>query len=444
MITRNWLVVLWCALCGALLVGCPEEKGNGGGDLSSETHWMRVCEDNEACGEGAQCICGRCTLPCDADDACEAAGPLSSCVPAEASSTGGLCEGDAATETTAGICLAPCDSVFSCGDVSASLSCQEDVCLPTEPSGDQKACSNSAGCGGGSFCDFGDMETCPEVAGAGICKPLPDVACTEEYDPVCGCDGQTYGNACGAMVAGAAIDHEGECTRDDACPEVFDPVCGADGQTYNNRCEADAAGVEIVSEGECSINCPEIYEPVCGEDGQTYDNRCEADRAGVDIISEGACRVVCDEVVEPVCGVDGLTYYNRCEAEQANVEVASEGACDEPCTDEGPAVCGVDGTSYQNACIAGKVGVEVAHDGPCEQVGLSSCGGNFDCGQGAFCSFGPIQCGTIPEGSGACRPVPNACLAVYEPVCGCDGVTYGNACEAHADLQGAWQEGACE
>jgi len=191
----------------------------------------------------------------------------------------------------------------------------------------------------------------------------------------------------------------GTCTHvPTSCAEDQDPVCGCDLQTYNNPCHAAQSNVSIL------VNMPCEHLDFC------YSN----DQCGDD----GFCRML-----NHTCRGPGVcTYIPRC-----TLELIID------------PVCGCDGQTYFTPCIAGKNRVSVASAGACKGFSSRFCSSDSDCGSGLRCHFAPGSCSP----PGECLPIPELCTAESSPVCGCDSITYDNACRAAVSKANVRSEGAC-
>jgi len=248
-------------------------------------------------------------------------------------------------------------------------------------------------------------------------QPQPDFVCEDDYNPVCACGNIEYKNPCLAEKHfGMSNYYFGPCQCENpsiigtflGCQMVsqnenFDPVCSCDNKTYFNICEAlNRFGSTENRFGPCkcidstfinqNLDCDNIFKPICGCDGYAYQNICEAIYKN-GVIGHNTCKCTETDLIKPTVNCNETFDFDP--------------------------VCGCDGRTYPNKCYAHyKVGITTLNitPGPCANTCKDSI-----------------------------LTVPNfPCANQYEPVCGCDNVTYQNECIARYHFGVIkWKSGTC-
>lgn len=176
-------------------------------------------------------------------------------------------------------------------DAGADLS-ENNVDMSLQDAGEPTLCDDDTPCPDGSFCAH-HSEPCQ---GAGVCQAVP-LDNSGQYEPVCGCDGLTYGNLHTAQSRGVSVLKNGSCE-----PNSFQSCGGLYEAYYGGACETGST-------------CIHSEDDMCG----WYDasGRCER---RPDVCGDGA---------QPVCGCDEKTYVNECQARLIGAGILSRTACDE-------------------------------------------------------------------------------------------------------------------
>ena len=209
-------------------------------------------------------------------------------------------------------------------------------CNPdSTPDRDVRCLVGANECDSGKYCALEQAQCLTKIADHyGRCEAIPQ-RCATIYNPVCGCDGETYSSDCNAAAAGVNVQFTGECNGATQCTFYDNTSDSCPGDRFcrigNGNCRLRAAEQDGFCMHEPTV-CDLSYYPVCGCDGRTYANECNAFSSGQNVQHSGECNVSPTTRIRPggVCQIgvdvceDGYSCINgRC----AIPPIPQGGAC---------------------------------------------------------------------------------------------------------------------